>query len=152
MNHHLTWILVADGGSARILQYENSIKPLIQIDGGYFEHIHSPNHDLISSDRGRGSNANRTGRHALEWQTDPHQQQKKLFAKELVQYLKAHQDNFERLILVAPPKMLGNIRDEITPHLGQKVYGHETKDLTRVSLNQIPDHLQGLLNWQKKAA
>ncbi|MBL0320009.1 MAG: host attachment protein [Alphaproteobacteria bacterium] len=154
MNHQHTWILVADAGNARILQYEGPFKPLTQVDGALFAHKHEMNHEFVSSDRGRTAGRFAGSKHAFEWPTDPHQYEKKIFAKELTRFLGAHEQDFQRLILVAPPEMMGNIHHETKANhiLTKKIYAKETKNLTRVPLHRMAQHLKGVLNFQLKAA
>ena len=52
---------------------------------------------------------------------------------------------FERLILVAPPRTLGDLRAALAAATRKRVTGELDKDLTQVSLGEMPEHLGALL-------
>jgi protein required for attachment to host cells len=70
-------------------------------------------------------------RSAVE-QTDWHQQAEDRFAAEVAQilYKKAHEHDFERLIVVAAPRTLGTLRRAFRKEVAQKVTAEIPKDLT----------------------
>jgi len=113
MKQTVLWVLLADGGNARILE---RIGPL-----GALDEIHNLTHSHEStiehgSDRpGRAFESSGTTRHAYEPRTDWHEQQKDNFAKDIVSLLnEAHLTNkFDELYVLAPAKMLGLIRQHI---------------------------------------
>jgi protein required for attachment to host cells len=70
-------------------------------------------------------------RSAVE-QTDWHQQAEDRFAVRVAQvlYKKAHEHEFERLIVVAAPRTLGTLRSAFRKEVAQKVTAEIPKDLT----------------------
>ena len=48
----------------------------------------------------------------------------------------------ERLVIVAPPKTLGDLRAELSSHTSALVAAEVAKDLTHVPVTQILDHLR----------
>jgi len=79
-----------------------------------------------------------TTRSATE-ETDWHQQAEDRFATRVAQvlYKKAHEHDFERLIVVAPPRTLGTIRNALRKAVAQKVTAEIPKDLTAHALSDI---------------
>jgi protein required for attachment to host cells len=109
-----TWVLVADGKIARILQQDAHGAALTVT-----EELQSalPGHarDLKSSAPGRAYAAGAAARHAMEPHTDPLVLEKQRFARRVAQLMNeaARQKRFRRLVLVAPPKTLGDLRAEL---------------------------------------
>jgi protein required for attachment to host cells len=70
-------------------------------------------------------------RSAVE-QTDWHQLAEDRFAAEVARilYKKAHEHDFERLIVVAAPRTLGTLRSAFRKEVAQKVTAEIPKDLT----------------------
>jgi protein required for attachment to host cells len=48
---------------------------------------------------------------------------------------------FDRLVLVAAPQALGDIRKAMSGQLAEAVYGELAKDLTKVPNNELAKHL-----------
>jgi len=82
-------------------------------------------------------------RSAVE-QTDWHQQAEDRFAAQVAQvlYKKAHEHDFERLIVVAAPRTLGTMRRAFRKEVAQKVSAEIPKDLT----SHTPADIGRLLN------
>jgi protein required for attachment to host cells len=84
----------------------------------------------------------------MEPRTNPREVEQERFAREIAGALdKADQrQRFDRLILVAPPAFMGLLRSVLSTGLANKVSGALTKDLTKVAIHDLPDHLQTALN------
>src|SRR5690606_33326050 len=116
MKKTVTWVLIADGHRARVLQNDGPGKgffpPLKQ------EYIGSaaPTREIVSDRQGRTFDSKGQGRHAMEPQTDPHRYEKLRFAKQLSEELEAYQKKgaFDRLVIVAAPQTLGDLRNELS--------------------------------------
>jgi len=87
---------------------------------------------------GRYLGPDRTSRSATE-ETDWHQQAEDRFATQVAEvlYKKAHKHDFERLIVVAPPRTLGTLRSAFRKEVAQKVSAEIPKDLTSHALAEI---------------
>jgi protein required for attachment to host cells len=72
-------------------------------------------------------------------QTDWHQQAEDRFATDIadVLYKKAHEHDFEHLIIVAPPKTLGTMRSAFRKEVAQKITAEIPKDLTTHAVADI---------------
>jgi protein required for attachment to host cells len=109
-----TWILVADAKSARVLTQDARNAPLAlteELQASPAAHAR----DLKSSAPGRAFTAGSPDRHAMEPRTDPLAHQKRQFARRLAELMNAaaRRKRFRRLVLVAPPRMLGDLRAEL---------------------------------------
>ena len=83
----------------------------------------------------------------MEQKTDWHRFEKHQFAKRMAELLEdaAKRKAFDRLVLVAPPQALGDLRAELGRHAKEKVTGELDKDLTHVAIHDLPGHLAGLI-------
>lgn len=142
-----TWVLLADAAQAKIVEYIGPGRGLQPVEGAVFSHIHASTHNLTSSRPGRAFDGMGQGRHSMESGTDAHAYEKYKFARELVQFLevKAQQDDYDRLILVLPPRMLGDFRGLLKQGTQLRVYKELAKDLVSVPLNELPSHLQEVI-------
>ena len=139
-----TWILVADGGKARILENLGPGKGVHQVAGLEETVTLPPNRDLLDDRPGRGFESAGPTRHAYET-SDPHRELKRAFARHLVDQLSAMHTKklFDRLVLVAPPPMLGDLRAMINPPLSAIVVGELARDLTHTPTDEIASYIEG---------
>ena len=71
--------------------------------------------------------------------TDWHQLSKDRFAHELadILYKLAHKGRFDKIVLVAPPHTLGELRDNLHKEVADKVVGEIPKTLTNHPIPEI---------------
>lgn len=142
----LMWVVVADGARARILAGDPGKGGLELAMPELVGRAREKGSDLVADRPGRSVDSSHVGdRHAMEPPTDPKEVEKERFARELVQTLEAasNEGRFARLLLVAPPKMLGELRELMPARLKEKVVGEVDKDLTWVPVHDLPGHLRG---------
>jgi protein required for attachment to host cells len=147
-----TWVLVADGARARILANEGPKTGLVPVPGTARDEPVPKSAELGSDRPGRSFATNRVGggdgsRSAMEPRVDWHEFQEQKFAKKMAAILDAAATHaeFDHLVLVAPPKTLGDLRASLNDHTRAKVSGELAKDLTKHSLADLPGHLDGLM-------
>jgi protein required for attachment to host cells len=140
------WILVADGARARLFTYCGPNKPPELVNDGEFTHINVPSREIAQEKRGRVFHSADGSRSAMERPSDPHEYEKVRFAAELANILASRQGAFDRLILVAAPKMLGHLRQHLPDVVTKKVVGELNKDLTNVNSRELLLHLRDLVN------
>ena len=142
-----TWILIADGARARILENHGPRHEPIVVEGLNFSADHSATRDLVSDRQGRSFASQGTSRSALEPRSDPHRQLKKGFAHHLADILASEleRNSFSRLILVAPPATLGDLRAAISDQVRATIVGESAHDLTKTPNHEIAKHLGDLL-------
>lgn len=139
----VTWILVADGARARVLANEGPGKGLADAFNQDFIGANTLTRESVSDKPGRTQESATTARSALEPRTDWHRFEKHLFAKRMAEILEdaAMRKAFDRLILVAPPQALGDLRAELGRHAKDRITGELDKDLTHVAIHDLPGHL-----------
>ncbi len=141
-----TWILIADGGRARVLEQVGKGHPLAEVSG-MTRSIDLPrSHDLGDDQPGR-TEASVGGRHSMEPRSDPHRELKRKFAHELADMLaqKLGAKAFDKLILVAPPVTLGDLRAALAEPARKAVSGEVASDLTKTPDHEVAAHLTAVL-------
>ncbi len=147
MKKTVTWILVADGARARILRNDGPGKGLQPAVDGEFSHSAPPTRELGSDRPGRTRESVGSTRHAMEPRIDWHRFEKEKFGRELAALLDgaAERNEFDRLVLVAPPRTLGDLRAALGGKARRRLRAELDKDLTRIPEQELPKHLDGVL-------
>lgn len=145
----ITWILVADGHRARIFANEGPGSGLKQALDQEFVHMLPPDRDLAADKAGSARSGGGGSHHTLDHHEDLHRHEKEVFARELAKTLDTYagQHAFDRLIVVAPPQALGNLRAEFSKAVNAKLAGDLNKDLTHATLADIQEHLAGMVEF-----
>ena len=149
--HNNTLILIADGAKAVIYKYNGPNNKLAPIKGGKLSHVNELSQDLVTTKRGRMPDNGAGQCSALERPTDPHEHEKHVFAKEIADFVNGKEPSFDRLIIAAAPKVLGDLRQLLSTNVKNKVSAELDKDLTHIPLIELPEHLQDVLNINKSA-
>ena len=138
-----TWVLIADGARARILQSEAHGDALQPVPGCEFGVDDPPNRDIDADKPGRTFDSQGTGRHAMEPKTNPHRHRKAEFARHLAGFLekKRAERAFDRLVIAASPATLGDLRQTLSKGVKAAIGGEIPKDLTGIPDREIADHL-----------
>ncbi len=145
-----TMIVVANSTCARIFVAESSSSPLTEIET--MTHTEGRLHarDLTSDLPGKGSGGGTgvatgsgSSRHAYEGKTDPKEHELSEFAKRVADYLDdARKANkISRILLVATPPFLGEVRSNLSAATNKKVVFELDKNLTHNSVDDIRKHL-----------
>ena len=147
MQHTRTWILIADAQNARALASIGPASTLEPVPGMGRTNALPKTSDIMSDRQGRSFESSGGTRHPMESRTDPREQLKVRFAEDLVQALDAQHaaGAFDRLVMVAPPQFLGELRAALTPRLKAALHGDVDKDLTKVPDKEIRGHLGDIL-------
>lgn len=138
-----TWILVADGARARVLENTGPGKGISEVPGMEFADEALRNREIMSDRPGRSFESADQSRHAMEPPSDPKQMAETAFVKGLVELLdeKHREGAFDRLVMAAAPRALGDIRKALPKGLAGAVHGELAKDLTKVPNNEMEKHL-----------
>lgn len=138
-----TWILIADGARAHIVANEGPGKGLKTIPGQDYAGTNLPTRELGTDKPGRTFDRAGSGRHRMEPRVDWHRFEKHKFAQSMAKVLDkaAGEGAFDRLILVAPPEILGELRSSLGKKASERVIAELAKDLTKLSIHELPDNL-----------
>ncbi|MHA1600543.1 MAG: host attachment protein [Alphaproteobacteria bacterium] len=147
MKRIMTWILIADGARARIVLNDGPGRGVRPGPDKDFEGMNAPSREIVSDKPGRSFDSAGQGRHSMEPHTDPHEHEQRTFHHRLAVYLDQAEKrgDFDRLVVVAPPKALGNLRRELTDATRAKVVGELNKDLTHVPIHDLAAHLGSVM-------
>jgi protein required for attachment to host cells len=142
-----TWVLVADGARARVYQNNGPGRGLTETQFPAMVGSHEPTRSINADRPGRMQAAPNAPAHAMDHSSDPHREQKRVFAKDVAAFLKqqAQKNAFDRLVLVAPAKTLGDLRDALDGMVVDKVTGEVAKDLTHYNARELPQHLHDVI-------
>ncbi|MEJ7734963.1 MAG: host attachment protein [Polyangiaceae bacterium] len=117
-----TWILVGDGSHARLFQVDDASQPWRLVRRVDREHSREKTN--------RAESHEDHGEHG--------------FARQLVAELETarQQGSFDRLVLVAAPRFLGQLRGELAAPLATCVVKSFDADYTHMSEEELPKHVQ----------
>jgi protein required for attachment to host cells len=151
-----TWILIADGARARLLEQDPKSRHLKPTAEHEFFGSRAQSKEIASDDRGRSFDSSGRGqpsdvggqRHGMEPRTDPQRYAEYAFARDLSVHLEkaANEHRFDRLILVAAPKALGDLRRLLPKSVHDKIVAEIDKDLTNVPTRDLGKHLDAHLS------
>ena len=143
-----TWVVVADGDQAKIFEHDGPGKGLHSVDGLKFEQEHLRSGDIMADRPGRASNPSGPGsRAAVDYRTDPAQERKRRFVERLAEVLDAkHSEGaFERLVIIAAPAALGDLRPALSDAVRGTILAELPKDLTNMPTAKLAEHLDGVM-------
>lgn len=142
-----TWILIADGAQARLVYNDG---PGHGVKAASEEILHGrnlPGREINSDRPGRTFDSAGEGRHAKEPPTDPRDNEKQHFLRRLAEVLDngVKRARYDRLVIVAPPRALGQLRALLSDRVRAKVCGELDKDLIHVPTGELAQHLESVL-------
>ena len=143
MKPTITWIVLANARTARVVTHQGPGKGLTALAGKTWQAAEAS----VPRDRtGVGHSSAGPGVAAVE-QSDAKLINDTRFAKEIVAQIAKDYlvKKFNRLILVSGPHMMGLLRAEIDGPLSAALLGEIPKDLSAQSLDQIETHLGELI-------
>ncbi len=142
-----TWVVVADGAKALILVNEGTDRmPSLRVD--WKSEIDAPPSREINADRpGRRSDGGPGQRSAME-PADAHRIESERFVDSLADRIDraVQSGRSERLVLVAPPRVLGRLRKSLTKATADAVAAELRHDLTGQTVPDIEMHVAKALN------
>jgi protein required for attachment to host cells len=145
MRGKITWIVAADGKRAVFFENHGVGKGVQPLDELNERHDVPRSHEIMSDRQGhmRGGPA-AAGSGAMLPRNDPHEFEEKRFEEHVAQELDAaaQAKRFDRLIIAAPPRALGNIREALSKQTRALVIAEYDKDFTKSSIPDLAEHLK----------
>jgi protein required for attachment to host cells len=145
MPNAVEWALVADAQHARILERKGSTA-WVERPEGLPAPDNPASHEQGTERPGRVHESVGSARHAIEPRQDPHRAAKAGFARHLADELEraAAMGRYDRLLLVAPPVFLGDLRKALGAVARQRLCGSLDKDIAQAPLSVIIRQLDGM--------
>jgi protein required for attachment to host cells len=142
-----TWVLVSDAHQAHVLEVE---------DAGLAPRLRTTLHaDAEGAAVGPGGPAAGALGHGAKhqsaghgWMRDnPSEIEERRFAHSLVRVLERGlaDNHFKHLVLVAPPRMLGLLRESLTRGVADRVRASEHKDWSHLGDRELAEHVRALV-------
>lgn len=133
------YIVVMDGKHARFFSNATENGAMIQVHSFDASKIHRDHKEL-----GRSFDSGGANRHTIEPHHDEKTLEKKHFTHLVAKFLEDEHTagSYVNLILVAPPKILGLLRQELNKHIKETVTLEIDKDLVSFSLAEIAAKLK----------
>ena len=144
MTKNRTWIIVADGGQARVLLSTGRAAGVQQLPDSNFSDPHLSTHDLVTDRQPRGHESVGAARHAVEPRIDPHELRKQQFLARLAEHVEnaCMRREFEHLVVVAPATALGELRKHFSPQLHKCLHAEIIHDYTHQTNSYIYEHIR----------
>jgi protein required for attachment to host cells len=140
------WVVVANASRARVFAADLFFATFESIEDRIHPSSRMRDQQLVSSAPGR-SYASPGGNHtAFDRHTDPHDVEVERFARELADLLDEARkaERYERLVLVAPPKFLGLLRETIDANTARTVIGSIARDWSASKPSAVAAHVRDI--------
>jgi len=136
------WVVVCDGKKALVLENVGDTKVLNLKTREIHEQPDAKTSDQGTDKPGRSINSIDSRRSAME-QTDWHDQEEERFLQRLASRLDAEVNagNAKSVIMVAPPRALGVLRQAYSQNLRNALRAEIDKDFVRMPVNEIERRL-----------
>ena len=141
------WILVADGQRAQIYHSEGWGHGLHPVGNTHFEGK-APASRKLGTDKPGRVYSHAKGRASAVGESDSlHRAAKERFVKSIASLVDkaSHEDAFDRLVVIAPPEALGEIRATLSDQAKKKIVHELHKDLTHLPLSELQKQLGELI-------
>jgi protein required for attachment to host cells len=121
------WVLVGDAAGAKVYESDALLEELKLVD-----------------EIGVGHDLPGAGRHANEAHHDPHVINEEKFARAVAKVVNDAdgKHSFERLIVVAPPRFLGDFRAALSHNAGRRVVASIHHDWTKLGLRDLASQVR----------
>ena len=140
---HDSFVLVADGRKSLFFRNQGDADfPNLQIEDKEVQD--NPAHHEQASDTAGMSMKTKDGRGGSMEEVDFHQQEEDRFAADTAEMLKgrALSNDFEALVVVAPPRTLGELRKHYHKEVEKRLVAEVPKDLVNLPVPEIEKILQ----------
>jgi protein required for attachment to host cells len=135
---HDALVLVGDGARALFFRNEGTPDKIRLVVEGVLEQRNPPTRDQGVDQPGRVHASVGARRSSME-QTDWHELAKESFVEDIAAalYHAAHAGQFRDLVVVAPPRVLGNLRKAMHKEVADRIVAEAPKDLTSHPVQDI---------------
>ena len=148
MKPTITWIVLADGDQAKIFENGGPGKGLHALKDMAMAQDHLAAHDIMADRPGRSSNPAGPGsRAAVDYRTDPVDLRERRFLEGLAKMLEDKQvaGAYDRLVIVAPPRALGELRPALSENVRTAILAELPKELMHLPTEKLGEHLSDVM-------
>ncbi len=137
---------MADAAHVRFFRLDNGNKLISAADGELVDGI-QPKREIANDRPGRTFDRSGCGRHAMEPHSNPKRVARSGLAHEIALVLDAEREKgaYDRLIVVAPPQFLGDLRAAMPKAVKELIAAEVNKDLSKLSPHQLSAQLSDVL-------
>ena len=137
------WVVVANKAEARIYSQKRLRGPLSLVRTLAHEEGRAHLQDLVSDQPGRVHDRTGPTRHRMEPKTGFKEEDLLRFVRNVADHLAtAHQrKDFDRLVLIAAPALLGILRKTVSPHVAEVIIDEVPKDMIGQDAQRIQEQL-----------
>ncbi len=130
------WVVIIDGGCARFVERDEQGR-FSTVSSFEAASLHMRSRDIGRDRPGRVYESADSSRHGTEPRHDPHATKKRKFVALVIDEIEnaPKEGSFDEFVLVAPPKVLGEVRQALPATFAEVLTDTLSKDLTK-----IPDH------------
>lgn len=138
-----TWLLVADAAKARLFEIPRKGAGLTEIACFTHPDSRSPGQHPEHGRQGRTQESANSARHAIEPHTTLQEKHATQFADQLRDVIRQGrmENRYEQLVLMAPPRFLGVLRDRLDEQSLKCVVAEVGNDLLALSPTELLAHL-----------
>jgi len=143
------WVLVADGGKARIFEFRKKPADFREVQTLASEARHKRNRDMVSDGSGRSFHVQGPASHSKQPRSEPRELVEQEFSRVLVDRLEtaASMKAFDRLMIFADPKTLGRMRPQMSSLLKDRIIDEVHLDLVGMPLEAMRKRIWTHLGW-----
>lgn len=147
MADRITWVVVADGARAAIYVSRGPGQGLDEPALHEFVGDKHPTREINADRPGRTFDSMGGQRHAKEPHTDAHRHAQQVLAHEIAACLDtaAGRDDFDQLVIAAPPRTLGDLRAGLSAKVRERLAGDLDKDLMNVPVHQLAERFADIV-------
>ena len=140
-----TWVIAADASRARIFRMLDRNQGIEEIGDFVHQESRAKDRDLITDAQGRYFGGELGMGHSAPSRIDPSEHEAGRFCKELSNYVdKARtQHEFDHLCLIAPPKFLGMMRQNLSKEAQRLINKEIPKDISWFNPRDIETYIKG---------
>ncbi|HEY5702653.1 MAG TPA: host attachment protein [Gammaproteobacteria bacterium] len=134
--------VVAGQSRVRFFIQESAGKPLEEMPGLENPEGRLHKRDLTSDRPGRTFDSKGATRHAKEQKTDVKKQVAINFVRQITSYLEDRKNEYNELVLIAPPAFLGLLRENLHENLAKLVTREIDRDIVSSDVKDIQQYLK----------
>lgn len=136
MRHKKTWVIVANGDTARLFDMAARFAPLVPLQ----DHVWTaPEINEYADSQGMSHSSVGPSQRRMTPRTEPDAQALEAFARLIsVRLAKAlSEGKFEQLVIAAAPRLMGFLRDQLDPAVKETIWLEIDKDFAQLPLDKF---------------